>query len=88
MTLLQITDLRLSLNYCQTGAASPPPPPPPPCPLTKHCYDAFLAPPQASTKMVENRVTKENYKRRLHNLLYLEEYQQRLDMSRYYTVCS
>jgi hypothetical protein len=32
---------------------------------------------------VENRVTKENYKRRLHNLLYLEEYQQRLDMSRY-----
>jgi hypothetical protein len=32
---------------------------------------------------VENKVTKENYKRRLHNLLYLEEYQQRLDMSRY-----
>lgn len=31
---------------------------------------------------VENRVTETNYKRRLHNLLYLEEYQQRLDMSR------
>lgn len=31
---------------------------------------------------VENRVTEANYKRRLHNLLYLEEYQQRLDMSR------
>ena len=31
---------------------------------------------------VENRVTKDNYKRRMHNLLYLEEYQQRLDMSR------
>jgi hypothetical protein len=31
---------------------------------------------------VENRVTKENYKRRMHNLLYLEEYQERLDLSR------
>lgn len=31
---------------------------------------------------VENKVTKENYKRRMHNLLYLEEYQQRLDLSR------
>ena len=31
---------------------------------------------------VEIRVTKENYKRRMHNLLYLEEYQQRLDLSR------
>ena len=31
---------------------------------------------------VENRVTKENYKRRMHNLLYLEEYQQRSDLSR------
>lgn len=31
---------------------------------------------------VENKVTKENYKRRMHNLLYLEEYQQRVDLSR------
>ena len=31
---------------------------------------------------VENKVTKENYRRRMHNLLYLEEYQQRVDMSR------
>lgn len=31
---------------------------------------------------VENRVTKSNYKRRMHNLLYLEEYQQRVDLSR------
>lgn len=34
---------------------------------------------------VENSVTKENYKRRMHNLLYLEEYQQRLDLSRYFS---
>lgn len=32
---------------------------------------------------VENRVTNENYRRRMHNLLYLEEYQQRLDLSRF-----
>ena len=31
---------------------------------------------------VENRVTKENYKRRMHNLLYLEEYERRKCMSR------
>lgn len=31
---------------------------------------------------VENKVTKENYKRRMHNLLYLEEYKQRVDLSR------
>ncbi len=31
---------------------------------------------------VENRVTRENYQRRMHNLLYLEEYRQREDMSR------
>lgn len=31
---------------------------------------------------VENRVTKENYKKRMHNLLYLEEYQQKVDLSR------
>ena len=34
-------------------------------------------------KNVEIRVTKENYRRRMHNLLYLEEYKQREDMSRY-----
>ena len=32
---------------------------------------------------VENRVTKDNYKRRMHNLLYLEEYERRKCMSRY-----
>ena len=31
---------------------------------------------------VENRVTKDNYKRRMHNLLYLEEYERRKCMSR------
>ena len=31
---------------------------------------------------VEIKVTKENYRRRMHNLLYLEEYQQRVDLSR------
>ena len=31
---------------------------------------------------VENRVTKDNYKRRMHNLLYLEEYERRKSMSR------
>ncbi len=33
-------------------------------------------------KNVDNRVTKENYVRRMHNLLYLEEFQQKLDLSR------
>ena len=32
---------------------------------------------------VENRVTKDNYRRRMHNLLYLEEYKRRECMSRY-----
>ncbi len=32
---------------------------------------------------VEYRVTRENYQQRMHNLLYLEEYKQREDMSRY-----
>eukprot|EP00731_Ephydatia_muelleri_P025024 Em0017g107a len=38
---------------------------------------------QGKYNNVENKITKENYKRRMHNLLYLEEYQQRKDMSRY-----
>jgi len=33
-------------------------------------------------KNVEVRVTKDNYIKRMHNLLYLEEYQQRETMSR------
>ena len=37
---------------------------------------------------VENRVTKDNYKRRMHNLLYLEEYERRKCMSRYLDLCS
>ena len=31
---------------------------------------------------VENKVTRENYRRRMHNLLYLEEFQQRVGLSR------
>lgn len=37
---------------------------------------------------VENRVTKDNYKRRMHNLLYLEEYERRSCMSRYTCICT
>ena len=37
---------------------------------------------------VEARVTRVNYQRRMHNLLYLEEYKQREDMSRCVCVCT
>ena len=38
-------------------------------------------------KNVESTVTKENYRKRMHNLLYLEEYQQRSDLSRLCDKC-
>ena len=33
-------------------------------------------------KNVEDKVTRDNYRCRMHNLLYLEEFQQRVDLSR------
>ncbi len=38
-------------------------------------------------KKVETLVTRANYQRRIHNLLYLEEFKQREDMSRWVWPC-